>query len=141
MSTSPANSSVADTSGDVDALLQRWRPLLASSPCSADQIDATGRGLLASWAEPQRRYHMSPHLQDVLDRIDELADHAADLDAVRLAAWYHDAVYAGRPDNEDNSARRADSELSALGLSPELVSETTRLIRLTATPSTCRRRH
>ena len=39
---------------------------------------------------------------------------------MRLAAWYHDSVYAGLPDDEERSARRAEEDLSGLGLEPQL---------------------
>ena len=78
-------------------------------------IDDVGRALLARWSEPHRRYHDIDHLRDILGYVDELAEHAADADAVRLAAWYHDAVYEGRPDDEELSARKAEADLAALG--------------------------
>jgi predicted metal-dependent HD superfamily phosphohydrolase len=93
---------------------------------------ATGRALIARWAEPHRRYHTLGHLRDVLTRIEELADHAVDPDAVRLAAWYHDAVYQGQPrDDEERSAQRAEADLAALGIDPSLIAEVARLVRLT----------
>lgn len=92
---------------------------------------AVGAALLARWSEPHRRYHDVAHLRGVLDAIDELAGFADDLDAVRLAAWYHDAVYAGAPDDEENSALLAESDLSALGLPAGMVAEVARLVRLT----------
>ena len=95
---------------------------------------ATGRALLAWWAEPSRRYHDTHHLQHVHADVDELAAHAEDLSAVQLTAWYHDAVYRGAPDDEARSAQRAHTELTTLGLDPAVVAEVTRLERLTATP-------
>ena len=92
---------------------------------------ATGRGVLARWAEPHRRYHTLSHLRGVLTRVEEMADHAVDLDAVRLAAWYHDAVYQGQPDDEERSAQLAEADLAALGVDPSLVAEVARLVRLT----------
>ena len=67
----------------------------------------------------------------MLTRVEELADHAVDLDAVRLAAWYHDAVYQGQPDDEERSAQLAEADLAALGVDPSLVAEVARLVRLT----------
>ena len=90
-----------------------------------------GAALLARWSEPHRRYHDVAHLRGVLDAVDDLAGFAEDPDAVRLAAWYHDAVYAGAPDDEENSALLAESDLSALGLPAGLVAEVARLVRLT----------
>lgn len=113
-------------------LVEAWATLLSrhtDNPAAAE----VGRGLVASWSEPHRRYHSVEHLRDILDRVEELAEFAEDADAVRLAAWYHDAVYAGRPDDEELSAQRAEQDLSRLGLRPQLVDEVARLIRLTIT--------
>lgn len=113
------------------ALTARWDGLLAR--LTGSDPTATGRDLIARWAEPHRRYHDLAHLTAVLDAVHDLAGHARDLDAVRLAVWYHDAVYTGSLDDEENSARLAETELGALGLSAALVAETARLVRLTAT--------
>ena len=118
--------------GDVRDLLESWTALIARHSADPDAIDI-GRGLLAAWSEPHRRYHGISHLRDILDRIEELAPYADDADSVRLAAWYHDAVYAGLPDDEERSARRAEDELSRLNVTPELVAEVARLVRMTIT--------
>lgn len=117
----------------VTDLLEAWRRLLTRHS-AAPAVDATGAALLARWTEPHRRYHDLSHLRGVLQAVDQLAedaDAADDVDAVRLAAWYHDAVYAGRPDDEENSALLAESDLTALGVAPALVAEVARLVRLT----------
>jgi len=112
-------------------LEQAWRELLARLGATGDMVLATGRELVAAWSGPSRRYHSVQHLQEVLARVDELAEDAEDPDAVRLAAWYHDAVYNGAPDDEEQSAVKAETELAALGLPPALVAEVARLIRMT----------
>ncbi|WP_078910584.1 hypothetical protein [Streptomyces sp. NRRL S-87] len=90
--------------------------------------------LLRAWAEPQRRYHTTAHLAAVLDHIDVLADHAADLPAVQLAAWFHDVVYRpDRSENEERSAALAERALAELGLAPARTAEVARLVRLTVT--------
>ena len=105
-------------------LTARWRRL-------ADD-DETGRDLLRRWSEPHRRYHDVRHLTAVLDAVDELAGEADDADAVRLAAWFHDAVYTGRPGaDERDSAALADAALRAAGLDDALVAEVVRLVELT----------
>jgi predicted metal-dependent HD superfamily phosphohydrolase len=119
-------------SDTVSDLISRWDLLLAGLNPTGDPA-ATGRRLVERWAEPHRRYHDLAHLQAVLEGVDALDAHAPDPVAVELAAWYHDAVYAGAPDDEENSARVAEAELSALGLPDTLVVETARLVRLTAT--------
>lgn len=89
--------------------------------------------LIRRWSEPHRRYHGMGHLTAVLLFVDEYATHADDPDAVRLAVWYHDAIYDPRAaDNEEHSALLAETELAALGQPPERVEEVGRLVRLTA---------
>jgi predicted metal-dependent HD superfamily phosphohydrolase len=112
-------------------LFDAWQALIdihSVAPRAAE----IGASLLAAWTQPHRRYHTTAHLRSVLRRVDELAAHALDPDAVRLAAWYHDAVYRGAPDDEERSAQRAENDLTALQLAPSLVAEVARLVRLTA---------
>jgi predicted metal-dependent HD superfamily phosphohydrolase len=93
-----------------------------------------GAALLRRYAEPHRRYHTTRHLAEVLDRVDEIAGEARDTEAVRLAAWFHDAVYdPGRDDNEERSAVLAERTLTEAGRPAETVAEVARLVRLTAT--------
>lgn len=103
--------------------LPRW-PL-------AGRTDLRDR-LLTAYAT-DRGYHDTRHLAEVLDRLDELG--GADCPAARsvevtLAAWFHDAVYDGRPGAEERSARLAESALAG---GPESidVAEVVRLVRLT----------
>lgn len=109
-------------------LRDRWDRLLPDAkPLGAD--------LLGRYAEPHRAYHDQRHLTEVLDTIDELAGEAKDPDDVRLAAWFHDAVYdpkAKAGANEEESAQLAEAELAAYGLEAARVAEVGRLIRLTA---------
>jgi predicted metal-dependent HD superfamily phosphohydrolase len=92
--------------------------------------------LLGRWREPQRRYHTLAHLTAVLDHVDTLEEHeeyADDPDLVRLAAWFHDAVYLPeRSENEERSARLAERALAEAGLAEDRTAEVARLVRLTA---------
>lgn len=99
-----------------------------------DDIAGTGARLLAAYGDPQRRYHDLHHLADVLDHVDSLAAVATDPEAVRLAAWFHDAVYEPTgTDNEERSAVMAEHELAQLRVPDAVVAEVARLVRLTAT--------
>jgi len=118
--------------GGVQDLLETWAALLARHTADPGAA-AVGRELLAAWSEPHRRYHGVSHLRDILAHVEELAGFADEADAVRLAAWYHDSVYAGLPDDEERSARRAEDDLSGLGLQPQLIDEVARLVRMTIT--------
>lgn len=83
--------------------------------------------LVAAYASG-RGYHDLRHLGEVLARIEELGE-GGNAEVV-LAAWFHDAVYDGRPDDEERSARLAERELTGSGVD---VAEVARLVRLTAT--------
>jgi predicted metal-dependent HD superfamily phosphohydrolase len=89
--------------------------------------------LLAAYADPARGYHDTRHLSEVLDRLDELAGAGTPFDRlpVELAAWFHDAVYDGRPGDEERSAQWAEDVLAAH--EPRQVGEVVRLVRLTET--------
>ena len=90
--------------------------------------------LLEAYGDPTRGYHDRRHLTEVLDRLEELAAAGESFDrlAVELAAWFHDAVYAGAPDDEERSARLAASELDAAGVPADVVAEVVRLVLVTA---------
>jgi predicted metal-dependent HD superfamily phosphohydrolase len=90
--------------------------------------------LIAAYADPARSYHDRLHLSEVLDRLDELERAGAPFPAVtvRLAAWFHDAVYDGEPEDEERSARWAETALVGL-VDPHTVGEVARLVRMTAT--------
>ncbi|TCM41815.1 PQQ-binding-like beta-propeller repeat protein [Kribbella sp. VKM Ac-2568] len=109
-------------------LRDQWNRLLPDA-------QPLGDDLLARYAEQHRHYHDQRHLTEMLETIDELADLADDADTVRLAAWFHDAIYDPRADpgeNEEVSAQLAEVELSAYGVAAAQVTEIGRLIRLTA---------
>ncbi|SER03956.1 Predicted metal-dependent phosphohydrolase, HD superfamily [Streptomyces sp. yr375] len=119
---------------DLDALRTRFSHALerARSPVGGPDPVPYADNLLARWQEPQRRYHTLTHLTAVLDRVDELEAYADDADVVRLAAWFHDAVYLpDRSENEERSARLAERALPEAGVSRERTGEVARLVRLT----------
>ena len=93
-----------------------------------------GMELDKRYGEPHRRYHTRRHLTAVLDLVDELAEHAAAPDTVRIAAWFHDAVYdPERADNEERSARLAARMLADTDLRAPDIEQVVRLIELTTT--------
>ncbi|MFF5210719.1 metal-dependent phosphohydrolase [Streptosporangium sp. NPDC000396] len=109
-------------------LMDRWRSL------AGPDAEHLGRELITRYGEPHRRYHTTDHLEAVLAHIDTLAGNAANPDLVRLAAWFHDAVYdPRRGDNEERSALLAERALPEMGLPAEAVATVARLVRLTVT--------
>jgi predicted metal-dependent HD superfamily phosphohydrolase len=91
--------------------------------------------LLALHRQPHRRYHTATHVMWVLRHVDDLAadNTPVDLDAVRAAALFHDAVYDPRsPTNEHDSAVLARRVLADCGWEPARVERVATLIELTA---------
>lgn len=110
-------------------LAERWQGLLPDHP-------ELGAALRRRYAEPHRRYHDRRHLLQVLRMVDRLAGGDEDLFVVRLAAWYHDAVYdipERELTNEEASARLSVRELGRAGFEQEDLTQIARLVRLTAT--------
>jgi len=113
-----------------DRLRAEWAALL---PRAVD----LGEDLLARWSEPHRRYHTPQHLAELQRAMAAVVDdlrHGTDPGrTLRLAAWFHDAVYEGRP-GEDEEASAVLAERSLDGLVPAReAEEVARLVRLTAT--------
>ena len=88
--------------------------------------------LTGAYSEDGRFYHTLAHVGSVLDVLAALGPWVTRPASVRLAAWFHDAVYDPRADdNEARSAALAAERLEALGLPAGVWSEVGRLIRLT----------
>jgi len=124
----PTDAALPTEEATWDRLRQAWADLLPNQ-------EELGEELLRRYAEPHRRYHTVDHLAFLLDQIDRLSS-GQDLFCVRLAAWFHDAVYAippGQVSNEEASARLSVRRLSLVGLEQEDLGEVARLVRLTAT--------
>ncbi|MFI8167938.1 hypothetical protein ACIGAN_16440 [Streptomyces sp. NPDC085931] len=121
---------------DLDTLRTRFARTLeaARGPAGGPDPAPYAEELLGRWQEPQRRYHTVEHLAAVLDRVDLLEEYARDPEAVRLAAWFHDAVYLpDRSENEERSARLAERALAEAGVPDATTAEVARLVRLTVT--------
>ncbi|HEY8534021.1 MAG TPA: metal-dependent phosphohydrolase [Micromonospora sp.] len=118
-------------------LLDRWRAAITGVGATADEaaVTAAGVALLGRWSEPHRHYHDLSHLEAVLSVVDAHAHVATAPDRVRLAAWWHDAVYDPRATgdaNERASAALAERTLLTLGAPPQTAAEVARLVLLTA---------
>jgi predicted metal-dependent HD superfamily phosphohydrolase len=115
----------------VSELREAWAAAVRAAGATADDeaIAAAGADLLTRWQEPHRRYHDAEHLAEVLAAVDDLRPDAADVPAVQLAAWFHDAIYDGERDAEERSAVWAEEALSGTAYAAEVA----RLVRLTET--------
>jgi len=134
----------ADTAQAPQWLLSSWIRSCQAAGATANepQLVALCRELLDRWNEDDRTYHGLKHLVDVLSHVDELAEEATDPDLVRLAAWYHGAVFSAAAkvayanaagEDEVASAALAREQLIAIGVPPERVEKVagmvTKLVR------------
>lgn len=89
--------------------------------------DALRVRLEQAYGDGGRGYHDLLHLAEVLQHVDELMPNDdPHRETVLLAAWFHDAVYDGKGDDEERSALLAEDAL------PDPVAgEVARLVRLT----------
>ena len=118
--------------GGVEAELRAsWSLDLGTAPGARAVLDE----LLARHREPHRRYHTLTHVAHVLRVVSELLPHVEVPDpvAVRLAAWFHDAVYQPTSStNESDSASLARRLLAGAGVAPSCVDDVERLVLVTA---------
>jgi predicted metal-dependent HD superfamily phosphohydrolase len=122
----------------VEQLLRaQWQAAVGRDPsgashasCADDHLDR----LLARYREPQRRYHTVTHLAAVLGTAEDLMGQVtvADPEAVRLALFFHDAVYDPRSDtNEAASAALARAVLAELEVPSDRVDAVANLVMAT----------
>lgn len=84
-------------------LEKSWASAWAGVGAQGDGLAVQG-DLLARYSEPHRAYHTLQHLQECLQRLAQVRDHAEHPHAVELALWFHDAVYDQAGSNEKRSA-------------------------------------
>lgn len=101
----------------------------AGARTSSHEIACAADDLLDRWGAPDRGYHDPEHLTEVLDRLDELGGATP---TTVLAAWFHDAVYEGRPGRDErDSAALASSVLRGLGVPDHVAARVADLVLVT----------
>lgn len=109
-----------------------WHECVGGHPGSGAALDE----LLGRYREPHRRYHGIEHLRRVVRDVGLLlpgTDLPVPPAVVRLAAFFHDAVYdPTRHDNEAASAALAGRVLIDLGVGDPALGEIERLVLTTS---------
>ena len=109
----------------------------AGATASREQLRDMGTNLITLWSTPDRAFHNLRHLIDLLTRVDELSEETRNPDLVRLAAWYHGAIFSVSADqamhrnggeDEAASAALAYEELVAAGVSEKNANRVSELI-------------
>ena len=115
----------------MDPLFERsWQRAWAALGAGAPQ--GLGERLLASYAEPQRKYHTLQHLGECIRHFEPALGLARHPGEVEVALWFHDAIYEPRQsDNELRSASWAVKELGAAGLPAEVAGRVRALVMAT----------
>lgn len=111
-----------------------WQETAAHAEITAPSADVIFQALCRRYSEPGRAYHTLEHIAVMLNTVSEFRDTLHDDVAVRLAVWFHDAVYdSRRSDNEEQSALYAMSVLRWGGATPSLLPLVERFILATKT--------
>jgi predicted metal-dependent HD superfamily phosphohydrolase len=114
-------------------LVEQWSDLAGELVWADGPSSRAVDDLVDRYRQPHRHYHGIAHLAQVLQSAAQLCAPSAPPAAVRLALWFHDAVYAGKPgDDEEQSALLAERVLSDLGTDEALVTRVAAGVRATA---------
>ena len=113
-----------------------WQTLTDTLGVAELASRAVFTGLSRRYSEPSRFYHTLTHVAQMLHTVETRKQVVGvqDPSAVRLAVWFHDAVYDSRAgDDEEQSARLAADALSGWNISGATAATVERLILATKT--------
>jgi predicted metal-dependent HD superfamily phosphohydrolase len=116
----------------VESLQRNWIELMRDLGVSLTSAFPAFDDLVLAYSEPHRRYHTLDHLAEVFRVAGRLMRYAESPRTVKLAIWYHDAVYDPRKsDNESASVVLFRRHAEEIPLEPGLVEDVAELILLT----------
>jgi predicted metal-dependent HD superfamily phosphohydrolase len=113
-------------------LATRWNRL--TKPLTTDTAlrETTFQQLAEAYGASDRHYHTLHHVRNLLDALERSGPVLNDPEVVKLAVWFHDAVYNSlRDDNEARSAALAKEFLSKTTLSADRCNRVVFLIERT----------
>lgn len=109
----------------------QWRWLKLAQQYTNDKklINKLFKKLDAKYSASGRHYHNWRHISSMLEDLDAFHDEISDLNAVKWAIFYHDAVYSPfRKNNEEKSAELAAKHMQKLAIDEETISKVQRMI-------------
>jgi predicted metal-dependent HD superfamily phosphohydrolase len=125
-------SALQPTESDIQFLGGGWRALTSTYGADGGDADRWLDLLTRRYSAHGRHYHNLHHVAEVLRLLEHFESNAADYDALRCAAWFHDAIYDTRSNaNEDESAALAERALDELGVPAMKVDLVRRIILAT----------
>lgn len=123
---------IQTSEADVGFLKTQLGALLERRGAPAEVLAQLFDALAARYSEPGRFYHNLHHVAEVLRLLGPLWVGPRQDEAACFAAWFHDAVYdTRRDDNEERSAELAAAWLAQLSAPAETVTAVRRLILAT----------
>lgn len=119
------------TEADLRFLNGGWQAL-ANTYGGGEAADRWLGVLTGRYSGPDRHYHNLRHVAEVLRLLEQFGGMAADYDALRFAAWFHDAVYDTRKQsNEEESAALAGRALEEMEVPTSKIGLVRRLVLAT----------
>lgn len=123
---------IQTSEADLSFLKTQLGALLSRRGATAEVETQLFHALAGYYAEPGRFYHNLHHIAEMLRLLGSLGVGAESHEAVCFAAWFHDAVYdTRRNDNEEKSAELAADWLAQLSAPAEIVNSVRQLILAT----------
>lgn len=120
--------------GSLETLKSNWESLLQPFQLDPRVTQRVFLDLVTAYSSAARFYHTLEHIQHILEIINELRLLATNFPALQLAAWFHDAIYDSRAnDNEEKSADYAVVALNQLEIPIVIIDRVKLLILMTKT--------
>lgn len=111
-----------------------WNETARAGAISEAQAHSIFVDLCGRYSEPSRHYHTLRHVAAMLTTLAPFRQRCKDVPALKLAVWFHDAVYdSRRGDNEEESAAYVDAVLTPAGVSEAMRDRLRQLILATKT--------
>ncbi len=117
-----------------DSLKKQWTSLITELSPTADpaKVDSIFQDLIQRYSEPTRAYHTPQHLFEMLALINANQNHLVNPTTIKLATWFHDAIYNSQAhDNEEKSAELSSTSLAELEIPAETIEQVAGYILLT----------
>ena len=114
---------------NLESMNLRWEKLLLKFGVEQQMAQSLFLDLSSFYSSSERHYHTLTHIQHFLSVVETLTPRAENLEAIELAAWFHDLIYDSKAkDNEEKSADYAESILKSLAIPGEVIAQVKRLI-------------
>ena len=122
-----------------NTIMERWISLFPLDDYISSKVSSVYDIIVQHYLEPERYYHNLSHIQNMLDKIDEITkiyklNNNQDKFIIYCATYFHDIIYnINSINNEELSAEYASKLLKELGVKQHLINCIYDLILVTKT--------